>query len=156
AEYSKVLGMLDRQMEEVVSNGNFYRQRMEQLKIEPPDLVTASQRKEELEQSLQSGSAEVGRLATQVQERSVVAGEEARLADRVTTLQAELAQLPSAEDEQRYAEVQRRIKALEPLVLEATRFKALADQGPAVKAELTAIKATQDSAGARVIALQAE
>ena len=156
AEYSKVLGMLDRQVEEVVSNGNFYRQRMEQLKIEPPDLVTANQRKEELEQSLQSGSAEVGRLATQVQERSLVAGEETRLADRVTTLRAELAQLPSGEDEQRYAEVQRRIKALEPLVLEATRFKAMADQGPAVKAELTAIKATQDSAGARVIALQAE
>ena len=35
AEYDKVLGLLDRQMEDVVSNGNFYKQRIEQLQPEP-------------------------------------------------------------------------------------------------------------------------
>ena len=38
AEYENVLGLLDRQMEEVVSNGNFYKQRIEQLQHEPPEL----------------------------------------------------------------------------------------------------------------------
>jgi DNA repair protein SbcC/Rad50 len=156
AEYAKVLGMLDRQIDEVVSNGNFYRQRMDQLKIEPPDLVSANQRREELEQALQAGSAEVGRLTTQVQEGLAVAKEEARLTERVSALEAELAGLPSLEDEQRFGEVQRLIKALEPLVVEAARFRAMADQGAAVEAELAASKQAGDAAGMRVTALRAE
>jgi exonuclease SbcC len=129
---------------------------MDQLKTEPPDLVAANQRREELEQSLQEGSAEVGRLATQVQDGLAAATEESRLSGRVSTLEAELGQLPSAADEQRYEEIQRQIKALEPLVLEATRFKAMADQGAAVDAELAAGRQAQDAAAARVTALRAE
>jgi exonuclease SbcC len=156
AEYSKVLGMLDRQIEEVVSNGNFYRQRMDQLKLEPPELVSANQRREELEQALQAGAAEVGRLTTQVQEGVAVGNEQARLADRVRGLEAELAQLPSAEDEQRYGEVQRLIKALDPVVVEAARIKGLADQSAGVEAELASARLARDDAGTRVSALRAE
>ena len=38
AEYENVLGLLDRQIEEVVCNGNFYKQRIEQLQNEPAEL----------------------------------------------------------------------------------------------------------------------
>jgi exonuclease SbcC len=148
--------MLDRQIEEVVSNGNFYRQRMDQLKIEPPELVSANQRREELEQALQAGAAEVGRLTTQVQEGVAVGNEQSRLADRVRGLEAELAQLPSAEDEQRYGEVQRLIKALDPVVVEAARIKGLADQSAGVEAELASARLARDDAGTRVSALRAE
>ncbi len=155
-EYGKVLELLDRQLEEVVSNGNFYRQRMEQLKPEPPELTTADHRREELEQALQDASAEVGRLATQVQEAAALAAEEARLRERVGALERELALLPSGHDERRYQEVQRLIKALEPLVLEAARFRAMADHGAAVAAELAAARDARDAAGARAASLRAE
>jgi len=155
-EYGKVLELLDRQLEEVVSNGNFYRQRMEQLKPEPPELTTADHRREELEQALQDASAEVGRLATQVQEAAALAAEEARLRERVGALESELALLPSGHDERRYQEVQRLIKALEPLVLEAARFRAMADHGAAVAAELAAARDARDAAGARAASLRAE
>ena len=155
-EYAKVLELLDRQLEEVVSNGNFYRQRMEQLKPEPPELETADRWRDELEQALQAGSAEVGRLATQAQEAAALAAEAARLGERVRGLDAELATLPSGHDEKRYGEVQRRIKGLEPLVVEAARFRAMADQGPAVATELAAAGVARDAAGARATALRAE
>ena len=45
AEYDKVLELLDRQMEEVVSNGNFYKQRIEQLQVEPRELEEADRRR---------------------------------------------------------------------------------------------------------------
>ncbi|MGE5231806.1 MAG: AAA family ATPase [Deltaproteobacteria bacterium] len=155
-EYPKVLELLDRQIEEVVSNGSFYRQRLEQLRPEPPELAAADQRREELEQALQSESAEVGRLATQAQEGETLAAEEARLGERVRALEAELAPLPGAHDERRYEEVQRAIKALEPLVLEAARFRGMADQGPAVAAELADARVTRDAAAARAAALRTE
>ncbi|HEX9054957.1 MAG TPA: SMC family ATPase [Gemmatimonadales bacterium] len=156
AEYPKVLELLDRQIEEVVSNGSFYRQRLEQLRPEPPELLAADQRREELEQALQSESAEVGRLATQVQEAATLAADEARLAERVRALEGELAPLPGAHDEQRYEEVQRRIKTLEPLLVEAARFRAMADQGPAVAADLAAARVARDAAAARAAGLRAE
>ena len=155
-EYAKVLELLDRQLEEVVSNGNFYRQRMEQLKPEPPELEAADRHRDELEQALQTGSAEVGRLVTQAQEAAALGAEEGRLGERVRGLDAELATLPSGHDERRYGEAQRRIKGLEPLVVEAARFRATADQGPAVAAELAAAHAARDAAGARAAALRAE
>jgi exonuclease SbcC len=155
-EYAKVLELLDRQLEEVVSNGNFYRQRMEQLKPEPPELEAADRRREELEQTLQTASAEVGRLATQLQEAEVLAAEEARLGERVRALEGELALLPTGHDEQRYDEVQRLIKGLEPLVLEAARFRAMADQGAAVAAELAAARGARDTADTRAAELRAE
>ncbi|MGE5687512.1 MAG: AAA family ATPase [Gemmatimonadota bacterium] len=156
AEYPKVLELLDRQIEEVVSNGSFYRQRLEQLRPEPPEVLAADQRREELEQALQSESAEVGRLATQVQEAATLAADEARLAERVRALEGELAPLPGAHDEQRYEEVQRRIKTLEPLLVEAARFRAMADQGPAVAADLAAARVARDAAAVRAAGLRAE
>ncbi|HET7427088.1 MAG TPA: SMC family ATPase, partial [Gemmatimonadales bacterium] len=50
AEYDKVLELLDRQMEQIVSNGNFYKQRIEQLQVEPRELDDADRRRLGLEQ----------------------------------------------------------------------------------------------------------
>jgi exonuclease SbcC len=155
-EYGKVLELLDRQIEEVVSNGNFYRQRMEQLKPEPPELTAADSRREELAQALQDASAEVGRLATQAQEAAALATEEARLGERVIALEGELTRLPSGHDEQRYQEVQRLVRDLEPMVVEAARFRAMTDQGAAVAAELEAARAARAAADTRAASLRAE
>ncbi|HEY8106675.1 MAG TPA: SMC family ATPase [Gemmatimonadales bacterium] len=155
-EYGKVLGLLDRQIEEVVSNGNFYRQRMEQLKPEPPELTVADSRRQELEQALQDASAEVGRLATQTQQAAALAAEEARLGERVVALEGELMPLPSGNDQQRYEEVQRLVRGLEPMVVEAARFRAMTDQGVAVTAELDAARAARAAADTRAASLRAE
>jgi exonuclease SbcC len=156
AEYGKVLELLDRQLEEVVSNGNFYRQRMDQLKPEPPELIAADSGREALEQALQNASAEVARLAAQVQESAALAIEEARLGERVTGLEGELAGLPSEHDERRYQEVQRRVKALEPLMVEAARFRAMAEQGAGVATELAEARQGREAAGLRAEGLRAQ
>ncbi|HEU4588256.1 MAG TPA: SMC family ATPase [Gemmatimonadales bacterium] len=52
AEFETVLGVLDRQLEEVRFNGNFYKQRIEQLDQEPAELVEADARRVALEREL--------------------------------------------------------------------------------------------------------
>jgi exonuclease SbcC len=156
SEYEKVLGLLDRQLDEVVSNGNFYRQRMEQLRPEPADLVEADRQREELGHAQQELAAEVARLAAQVQEAGGLAAEEARLGARIRALEAELLTLPPAHDARRYEELQREVKALEPLMLEAARFRPVAEQAPAIAAELAAARSARDQAAERATALRAE
>jgi exonuclease SbcC len=65
AEYEKVLGLLDRQIEEVVSNGNYYKQRIEQLQQEPADLDELERRRVEAERIQSDVTAELGRLEAQ-------------------------------------------------------------------------------------------
>ena len=155
SEYDKVLGLLDRQLDEVVSNGNFYRQRMEQLRPEPMDLIEADRQREEVARAQQEVAAEVARLAAQVQEAAALAAEEARLGSRIRVLEAELLPLPAARDARRYEELQRQIKALEPLMLDAARFRPLAEQAPAIATELAGAQAARDGAAARATALRA-
>ncbi len=45
-EYAKVLELLDRQIEEVRSNGNYYKQRIEQLQQEPQPLTEIDQQQD--------------------------------------------------------------------------------------------------------------
>ena len=62
AEYAKVLELLDRQMEEVRSNGNYYKQRIEQLQQEPVTLTEVERRRLDLEQELTGATSELARL----------------------------------------------------------------------------------------------
>ena len=64
-EYAKVLDLLDRQIEEVRSNGNYYKQRIDQLQQEPALLTEAEQRRMTLERELSLATAQDGRLQAQ-------------------------------------------------------------------------------------------
>ncbi|HEY1333899.1 MAG TPA: SMC family ATPase, partial [Myxococcaceae bacterium] len=68
AGYEKLLGLLDRQMEEVVSNGNYYKQRIEQLQEEPGDVVELERRRTEMEGQLSDATGELGRLEARTQD----------------------------------------------------------------------------------------
>jgi DNA repair exonuclease SbcCD ATPase subunit len=48
-EYENVVGMLDRQLQDVLFNGNYYKQRIEQLANEPPELQDLDRQIEALE-----------------------------------------------------------------------------------------------------------
>ena len=127
AEYSKVLGMLDRQLEEVVSNGNFYRQRMEQLKLEPPELAAVDRRREELEEALQAGRLEAPGLPPRPG-GGALATEQTRLAERVAGARHRAGELPSGRDEQRTRRCSARSSCSSRSGLEAARFRAMADK----------------------------
>ena len=85
-EYAKVLELLDRQIEEVRSNGNFYKQRIDQLQQEPAALAEIDQRKLALERELSEATAQQGRLNAQAHEAVPLREEQKRLLLRVSEL----------------------------------------------------------------------
>ncbi|MEZ0335588.1 MAG: SbcC/MukB-like Walker B domain-containing protein, partial [Gemmatimonadales bacterium] len=145
AGYEKVLGLLDRQMEEVVSNGNFYKQRIEQLQEEPPDVVELERRRTVMEAELSAATGELGRLEAQAQEGRRLTDERRQLEARVGELESALAGKDGAYDEARHGDITARIKALEPVALEAERLKVLADRAAPLAGELSVV--TRDRAG---------
>jgi DNA repair protein SbcC/Rad50 len=144
-EYAKVLELLDRQIEEVRSNGNFYKQRIKQLQQEPATLVEIENGRLKLEQQLSEVTAELGRLNAQAQEADALREEQKRLLNRVGELQGVLDQLLGSYDSDRHREVLQETRALEPLALQAERLRAVLERTDEVAAELeTAREAAQE------------
>ena len=84
AEYGTVLGLLDRQMEGVIANGNFYKQRIEQLQVEPRELDEADRQRVVFEQELSEATGEAGRLEALAQEGTTLASERGRRLSRLS------------------------------------------------------------------------
>jgi exonuclease SbcC len=156
AEFAKVLHLLDRQIEEVRSNGNFYKQRIEQLQQEPAGLVEIERRRLELEQQLSQATAELGRLNAQAHEAGPLREEQNRLLSRADELQSVLDRLLGAYDHDRHKAVLRETRALEPLALQAERFRAILERSDEVAAELETARAAGEEITARIDELRAK
>jgi exonuclease SbcC len=154
AGYEKLLGLLDRQMEEVVSNGNYYKQRIDQLQEEPGDVVELERRRTEMEGHLSEATGELGRLEARAQEAARLEAERRTLAARVGELETAVAGSDGSYDEARHADVTARIKALEPVALEAERLKVLADRAAALAAEQATVTQERVEAARRVQTLR--
>jgi exonuclease SbcC len=154
-EYDKVLELLDRQLEQVVSNGNFYKQRIEQLQLEPRELEEADRRRLGLEREQSDAIAEQSRLDAMAQEGGVLREEQGRLQLRVRELEAAIGTVPGSYDQARHEALVAEIRALEPLALQAERLRVVADRGAAVEAELATAGRERADAAARADELRA-
>jgi DNA repair protein SbcC/Rad50 len=140
-EYGKVLELLDGQIEEVRSNGNYYKQRIDQLQQEPAALTEIDQRRIALERELSQATAEQGRLFAQAHDAVPLREEQKRLQLRVSELEGALEGLADAYNQARHEAVIRETRALEPLALQAERFRVVAERSEAIAAELEAARA---------------
>jgi len=140
-EYAKVLELLDRQIEEVRSNGNYYKQRIDQLQQEPALLTENDQRRIALESELSQATAQQGRLQAQAHEAGPLREEQTRLLLRVVELEGALTGLVESYDQARHEAVVREARALEPLALQAERFRVVAERSETISAELQVARA---------------
>lgn len=135
-EFAAVLGVVERQLGEVETNGRYFRQRMEQLKKEPSELTTLEAERRRLESVVATRTAKVAELETQARERETVAR---RLAEQRARLAEFAGAAPGEEvshDEARHAEVRRLIIELEPAAREAERHAALAERANRLGAQM--------------------
>jgi exonuclease SbcC len=155
-EFATVLGVLDRQLEEVLFNGNFYKQRIEQLQPEPPELLDAEHRRLALEDELAAATAHLVRLTQQARDGTALESEAVRLAQRAAELESEIARLPSAHDQARYEAVERQVRSLEPLMLQAERHRLTVERADAARQEHADALAARAAAESRATELRNE
>ncbi len=155
AEYPATLELLDGQIEQVVANGHFYKQRIEQLQNEPKDLEELDSRRLAVERELSAATSELGRLNALAQESGRLDEERQRLAQRVAELQGSLDPLAGSYNAGRHETLLAEIRALEPLALQAERLRTIGDRTDALALELAAARDEREHAAAAVAAFRA-
>jgi len=137
-DFEAVVGVLSRQVEEVLFNGNFYKQRIEQLEDEPADLQGLVRDAAAAETAATAAAAELSRLEAPLRDAGTLATRRTSLTGRIAELEAALAGAEGTYDPERHDAVKRQLAVLEPRALEAERYRAQADRAARLAPELLA------------------
>jgi len=153
-ELGEVLEELGRQLEEVTFSGNYYRQRIEQLKAEPKDLREARAARDRLKAETDRLTGELGREESLLQTRVTLTAERQAQQERLASAEASVAEVAEGYDEARHAEVVRTLEQLEPARLEAQKLAALAERAQRLTAEAASAEAELSRREAALAALR--
>ncbi|MDH4131013.1 MAG: SMC family ATPase [Gemmatimonadota bacterium] len=127
-EYEHVVGMLDRQLQDVMFNGNYFKSRVDQLSVEPPELKELDQQREQAEAELATATSVLAGLQAQAREGVALQKEQVRMEARVAEFEAAAREGPTGYDPNRHSEVRRLLGELEPLALQAERWRVAAER----------------------------
>jgi exonuclease SbcC len=128
AEHSAVLGELEDQLEVIVEDGKYFKQRIEQLAETPAVLTKAEAARDALREQTRQAREREATLREQARERSRLQKERAGLAKRTQEIEHRIAARDAGYDAERHNEVRRELARLEPVALQAALLSARADR----------------------------
>jgi exonuclease SbcC len=140
-EYAAVLDLLTTQLEEVRSNGQYFRGRLEQLHAMPPDLLALEGRRRDAREAVERDAQSLAVATSSAQEAVELEKQLRRHDERAAQLREEVGRLQAGYDGRRHEELRREATALEPLAARAERLAAEAERAPRLAEELEAAEA---------------
>ena len=153
--YRQVLDVLDAQLETVTVDGNFFKQRLEQLQEMPDEVRALDERRRAL--ALEAGTLErrLAKVQSAVQELAQLGRDLHAKEERHGALRRDIESLPAGYDTARHAAVREEIERLTPLDARQARLGAQVEREPQflrerdrVVAQLAAVRARLASLGA--------
>ena len=128
AEHAAVVGVLDRQIQAIVDDGTYFRQRLEQLAVPPEPVTQAEAARDALREESRRSSEREGALRAQVAERTRLEAERVAAAKRAKELERRVGARPTGYDAERHAAVRTELTRLEPVALQAAALAARAER----------------------------
>jgi exonuclease SbcC len=153
-EYENVRDELDGRMQDVLFNGNYLKQRVEQLTAAPPELAELEKQREAIAREADAVAAELARLQTLSKEGPALRKEQGRLEKEIARMEKETSAAPSEYDPTRHAELRRILTQLDPLAVQAAGLRVAADRAGALVAEAVAAEKALSDREAEVKAVQ--
>jgi len=135
AEHDAVLGVLDRQLEAIIEDGKYFKQRIEQLSEAPAPVTEAETARDALREEVRLASERDGTLREQSRERARLQKERAGLARRTEEMERRVAARDGGYNADRHNDVRAELARLEPVALQAAALKARADRAEALVSE---------------------
>ena len=135
AEHDAVLGVLHRQLEAIVEDGKYFKQRIEQLTEAPVAVTEAEKARDALREEVRLASEREGTLREQSRERARLQKERAGLARRTEEMERRVAARDGGYNAERHNEVRAELARLEPVALQAAALKARAERAEALVSE---------------------
>jgi len=140
-EYGGVLELLTSQLEAVRSNGQYFRSRLEQLQVAPPELAALEERRRDAREAVERDAQALAVATSSAEEAVDLEKQRRRHDERSAQLRDEAARLKPGYDAARHDELRRLVAALEPLAARSERLAAEVERAPRLAAELEAAEA---------------
>ena len=151
-----VLEMLDEQLETVEVDGNYFKDRLQQLSGTPQAVADADEARRARQAEVQGLERRLARIQAALAELAQVKAELVERDSRFEALGLELAKLPAGYDARHHAERKAEVDRLTPLEHESNRLAVLVDRAPRLATELAAIEERITNVSARVQLISAE
>jgi len=154
AEHAAVLGVLDRQLQAIVDDGKYFRQRIEQLAQPPAAVTQAEAARDAVREESRRASERAGTVRAEAEERTRLEADRARATRRAEELERRVAARPSGYEATRHDAVRTELTRLEPVALQAATLAARAERAEILvrEAELAEKSLSAREAQARQLA----
>lgn len=152
-DFQTLLDLLGRQLEEVAVDGQYLRQRADQLKDVPTELTDLDTERLRLEVDLRKSTEALGQAQAQSRQRGELEAEQLRLQTELVQLDAELAGPAAAYDAGRHEAVRARLAELEPIRREHDQLTGLAARAETLIADASTAEQRATGAEAELAAL---
>jgi exonuclease SbcC len=153
ADFGRTVDLLEAQMEEVKASGNYYRQRVEQLREAPDDLAPLVEERTRADMALRAATEALATAEGQAVRRTRMAEERGRLDREREALASELAGPAAEYDVARHEQVRVRLAELEPVRREHDQLGGLATRAERLLADAAAAEQTATAAEAALAEL---
>lgn len=154
--YRSVLDQLHEQMETVRVDGNYYRQRSEQLSATPVVVEEAEARRSQLRQDLQAAEKRLGRIQGAMGEAADNARQRELVAAQLDAARSALAELPSGFDAAELSRLREETLRRQVLEREAAHLGALVDREVVTRTERSRVAGLREAARTRLLDLEAQ
>jgi len=154
ASYTTVVDQLNDQLETLQIDGQYYRDRGDQLQAAPAELTALEERRKAIAQEVAQLERKLTKIQVAVQELPVVAKEIAAKDARCEETLRNIAEIPDNYRPERHTHLRTEIERLSPLQARAERLGASVDRAAAVTREQQRVVADLAAARTKLEALQ--
>lgn len=149
-EHAAVLGVLDRQLQAIVEDGKYFRQRVDQLASPPAAVVAAEAARDALRDESRRSSERAGELRARVEERARGAVDLETARRRAASVRRQIQTRRTGYDPARHDAVRANLLKLEPVALEAASLEERAARAGRLVSEAEVAEHTLTEAEQRV------
>ncbi len=128
-----VVEHLDEMLETVNVDGNYYKNRVEQLEQMPEEVSVLDEKRRALTQETGALERRLAKVQLAVQELGTVAREIVSKQQRQLQMKHDISRIPPGYDPARHAEVRLEVERLTPIEADATRLQALVEREPEIR-----------------------
>ena len=151
ASYRTVLELLVEQLETVRIDGNYYRQRVEQLTKSPESIDVLEERRRTAQAEMAVTERRLARIQACVAELAAVAEQRGSVAGRLEDARSALAALPMGYDAARHGTLRDEVAAMADVSTRAARLGGLVERESTTRAERQRLMTLHDAARARLL-----
>lgn len=152
-DFAGLLELLSRQMEEVETDGQYFRKKLEQITEVPAEVQALETQRGLLEAELRAAGEALGQMQARLQQRAVLAQERATVSAELERLNAELAGPAATYDRERHDVVRARLAEVEPLRRESEQLVGAAARAATLVADAALAEQQATAADAALGAL---